>query len=405
MSDIKLKIEKYRPNSLIFIEGNTKIESFYIIRSGQIQTSRIHDVADDTNSEILKQGDTFGVVSCLANRPRIETIKTLTPVEIIEIKREQLIPLAQKNTPVIMKILRSFSQKLRNFDASITRLTLKKPVTEDIKKIKEIADYYYLKKQYKEAYITYKKYVHYNPDAPDLQIIKKNMQTIEQLKINLDEYEQKDFFTRIYKDKAMLFCEHEPGDELFIIQEGKVKISKIVGDQELLLAVLEAGDIIGEMAILENKPRNASAIAFGTLSTLIVNKSNFLNMVKQKPEIAHKILSLLSERIWVAYRQLENITIKDEYKRLLDALMIQLEKQKINLNEEITYNTGLGTNEILKLIGLNQDQSKGEELVAKLINDTNFKLTNNNIIINNLKDFSQHVESIRKFNLKAVDNK
>ena len=49
----------------------------------------------------------------------------------------------------------------------------------------------------------------------------------------------------------MIFSEHEPGEDLYIIQQGKVKITKIINNQEVLLAVLQPGDIFGEMALLE----------------------------------------------------------------------------------------------------------------------------------------------------------
>lgn len=399
MEEVKLKLEKYSPNSFVFIEGNRNINNFYILREGQITTSRIHELIEDPDRSTLKQGDTFGVVSCLCGRARIETAKTITPVQAISIQREQFIPLIQRNTPIAMKILRSFSKKLRNFDTAITRLALKKPISENISRIKEIGDYYYNKKKYRQALYTYGRFVQLNPSDANTESAKERIKQIQDQHSITPAAESDDSFTRNYQDKSMLFCEHEPGEELFIIQKGKIQVSKIIGNQELLLAVLGPGDIIGEMAILENKPRNASATAFGDVSALVVNKENFLKMVQSKPQVVLKILTLLSERIWVAYRQLENIAIKDDYKRMLDALLIQLEKQKIELKAEVEYNTGLGPDEILKLIGAEED--KGEELITQLFSDRNFKLMDNNIFINNLNEFSKVVDSIRKFQLKS----
>ncbi len=132
---------------------------------------------------------------------------------------------------------------------------------------------------------------------------------------------------RVYKDNTMIFSEYEPGNELFIIQAGKVKITKIV-DEEVLLAVLKPGDIFGEMALLDNKPRSASAISFGDVTLLAINKQNFETMVQQQPQLATRLIQLLSERIWTAYRQLENLMIKSEIGRIYDTLLIQVEKQK-----------------------------------------------------------------------------
>ena len=396
MSDLKLKIEKYKENSLIFIEGNQKNENFYIIKSGQVQVSRIHEFPDEQEKNIYATGDTFGVVSCLSYRPRIDTAKTLTPVEAISVNREQFIPLIQNNTGIALKILRSFSKKLRDFDSAITRMALKKPVDENIIKVAEIADYYFGKKKFKQAYYCYKKFLANKPDGGTSKIL-QNIAYIEKMNIDTKPYRLLDNFTRIYNEKSMLFCEHEPGEEVFIIQKGRVQISKILKDKELLLAVSNPGDVIGEMAILENKPRNASAIAFEDLQVLVLNRENFMNMVQTNPQIVYKILTLLSERIWVAYRQLENLTIKDDYKRLLDAIMIQLEKQKLSFQKNSEANLGLSPIDLVKLVGINEDRE--DELINKLLADKNFKLLDNKIIVNDLEDLSKQVDSIRKFQL------
>ena len=396
MTELKLRIEKYRPNALIFIEGNRNNNNFYILKSGQVVTTRIHDTGDESQV-VLNAGDPFGVVSCIANRPRIETAKTLTAVEVISVERDQVIPLIQNNTTVAMKILRWFSRKLRDFDAAITRMALKKPVVEDIDKMKDIGDYYFTKKKYRLAFYCYSRFLKEKPDTEMLDQVRAKLQQIEQSIPGGVGFRQVDNFTRVYSDKSMLFCEHERGDEVFIVQNGRVQISKIVGDKELLLAVLGQGDVIGEMAILDNKPRNASAIAFGDTTVLVMNKENFFFMVQNNPQIVHKILALLSERIWVAYRQFENLAIKDDYKRIMDAFMIQLEKQKINLEENKEFNLGLSPVDLLRLIGINEE--KEDQFVDKILADKNFNLLDNTIIVKDLQEFAKGVESIRKFQL------
>ena len=100
-----------------------------------------------------------------------------------------------------------------------------------------------------------------------------------------------DDFKRVYKDNTMICCEHEPGNELFIIQEGQIKITKVIQNKEVLLAVLKEGDIFGEMALIENKPRSASAIAFGTTKVMAVNKNNFEAMISNQPQLVARLIS------------------------------------------------------------------------------------------------------------------
>jgi len=64
-----------------------------------------------------------------------------------------------------------------------------------------------------------------------------------------------------YEPNDIIFCEFEPGNDFYFIQSGRVEIVKIINNREKTLDILGAGDVFGEMAILEEEPRSASAIA------------------------------------------------------------------------------------------------------------------------------------------------
>ncbi len=102
-------------------------------------------------------------------------------------------------------------------------------------------------------------------------------------------------FTRNYPKNTMIFSEVMPGAELYIIQKGSVKITKVVNDSEVLLAVLKPGDIFGEMSLIEDKPRSASAIAYEDTQLLAVNKENFSRMVSTQPQIITRLTQILAE--------------------------------------------------------------------------------------------------------------
>src|SRR5258708_13282340 len=67
-------------------------------------------------------------------------------------------------------------------------------------------------------------------------------------------------FGKEFKRGHVLFREGEPGKEMYVIQAGKVNITKTVRDTEKILAQLGAGEFFGEMAILNNKPRSPGAV-------------------------------------------------------------------------------------------------------------------------------------------------
>ncbi|MEE8441617.1 MAG: cyclic nucleotide-binding domain-containing protein, partial [Spirochaetia bacterium] len=72
--------------------------------------------------------------------------------------------------------------------------------------------------------------------------------------MNLQAFER---FAVTYQADEIVFCEYEPGDAFYLIQNGRVQISKIMGDIEKTIDVLQPGEIFGEMAILEEAPRSA----------------------------------------------------------------------------------------------------------------------------------------------------
>jgi CRP-like cAMP-binding protein len=110
-----------------------------------------------------------------------------------------------------------------------------------------------------------------------------------------------------FKKGHVLFHEGDEGDEMFIIQSGKVAIKKRVKDQDALLATLEKGDFFGEMAILERMPRSASAEVVEDGDLVVISGEIFGDMIKATPEVAVRMLRKYSIRLRETNRQLEQV--------------------------------------------------------------------------------------------------
>jgi CRP-like cAMP-binding protein len=95
----------------------------------------------------------------------------------------------------------------------------------------------------------------------------------------------------------LAFREGDLGTEMFILQEGQVAILKEVDGQEQQLAVLEKGDFFGEMSLLEDLPRTASARALEDCKLIRINGATFDQMLRSRPEIAVRIMRKLSRRL------------------------------------------------------------------------------------------------------------
>jgi CRP-like cAMP-binding protein len=192
----------------------------------------------------------------------------------------------------------------------------------------------------------------------------------------------------------MVFSEGMPGSELYIIQKGSVKITKIVDNNEVLLAVLKPGDIFGEMAILENKMRSASAVAFEDAYLLAVNKANFERMVQTQPQIVTRLTTLLADRIWFIYKQLANTLISDPLGRMYDILLMQLEKGRVPLKNGASYTFDIGPKELIGLIGL--PAGEGNLVIHKLLENPKIRLAENKIMVTDIGEIVNQTEYYRK---------
>ena len=110
-----------------------------------------------------------------------------------------------------------------------------------------------------------------------------------------------------FKEGDYVFREGDLGTEMYIIHEGKVEILSGSGSNEQLLSVLEKGDFFGEMAILEDLPRAASARAVTDVKLLEINGSTFDKMLRANPEIAVRMMRKLSRRLRETDQQLRDL--------------------------------------------------------------------------------------------------
>jgi CRP-like cAMP-binding protein len=99
------------------------------------------------------------------------------------------------------------------------------------------------------------------------------------------------------KEGEYVFREGDLGTEMYIIHEGKVEILSGSGSSEQLLSVLEKGDFFGEMSILEDLPRAASARAVTDVKLLQINGSTFDQMLRGNPEVAVRMMRKLARRL------------------------------------------------------------------------------------------------------------
>ena len=119
---------------------------------------------------------------------------------------------------------------------------------------------------------------------------------------------------------TVLFREGDRGEEMFILQSGKVKISKKIRGVEKTLATLEKGEFFGEMAILNDKPRSASAETIGDSDMLVIDRKTFETLLRSNVEIAIRFIKRLADRLRETNEQMESLMIRDNTSRLVSIL-------------------------------------------------------------------------------------
>jgi CRP/FNR family cyclic AMP-dependent transcriptional regulator len=127
-------------------------------------------------------------------------------------------------------------------------------------------------------------------------------------------------FGREFAKGSVLFREGEPGKEMYVVQQGRVTISKKVGGVEKILSTLGAGEFLGEMAILNNKVRSATATCSEDSRLLVIDAKTFEAMIRGNAEIAVRLIKKLAERLQEADEQIENLLLADASSRVVHFL-------------------------------------------------------------------------------------
>jgi CRP-like cAMP-binding protein len=128
-------------------------------------------------------------------------------------------------------------------------------------------------------------------------------------------------FGRTATAGTVLFREGEPGREMYVIQSGRVRLTRMLRGQEKTIAELPAGEFFGEMSIINDKPRTATAVVVDDAQLLVLDPRTFEAMIKANTEIAVRMVKKLAGRLDAANTQIENLLLGDANSRIVHALL------------------------------------------------------------------------------------
>jgi CRP-like cAMP-binding protein len=345
------------------------------------------------HQQILGAGDFVGVIPCMAARSQIETVIALTDVSAISVRRDQYPELIERNIPVAMKIIRTFTKQLRLMNETLTKLTLNNVLTDTPEQLFGIAAYY--EKVGKPDISVYGYYQYLKACRNGKNFAKARQRFVALKPVTHAVYlEPTKDSLRWYPKDTMIFSECQLGTDMFIIQEGKVKITKVVDGNEVTLAVLKKGDIFGEMALLENKPRSASAIAHEDCRVMVVNSENFNQMVTTQAQLVARLTTMFAERLWALYRQIMNSQLENPIHKMIDMLALELEKQRIQTDTDASYQTDLTIADIENMCGIPQNMQG--QYIYKFMENSNIKIVDKKIYVKDCLELYKEAAFYRK---------
>jgi CRP/FNR family transcriptional regulator, cyclic AMP receptor protein len=387
--DNEIKTIPFAQGAAIQVEDTPNEGFFFIIKSGSVSIqSEVPFYGKYFNK--YNAGDTFGLVSGLTRNPCRHTLIADNECEIIRIPIIMLGKYLRENKNICIKIISQYSNQLRQLNSYIVKKYTGQPDSESPQKLFNDGKYYAESKQNELAAYCLYKYIKWAEESPHL-----NLKSIEQAKnaiknINPD-YKPREHDSNImhFKTGDVVFIENEPAEYFYVINTGAVKISKLVNNQEFILCILRDGEIFGEMSILNDKVRNASAIVFQDADILKLSEETFMDTVGDK--LLLKIFESFARRIWYAHQRISLLGMDDPNAMLYSYLQILISdinsKNKSwdsNLRE---YIFALSLFDLKKMIGTT-------EMTDESIRDF---LTDKNI------DISNHI--IRVIDRKKVDDK
>ncbi len=206
-------------------------------------------------------------------------------------------------------------------------------------------------------------------------------------------------FGKTFKKGEVVCKEGDIGDEMFIIQSGKVAITKMSRDVETTLAVLTDGEFFGEMAIIDNQPRSATAKAVEDSNVIVLSSDIFESQISTNPKLIMRILRKMSNRLREADRKIKTLLYRDNSSRVTGTLMLLTQKHgNPQVGGGIKLDKDFSIKELVGMVGL--PKPKVEEILDTLVRARVLELKGDEMTVysmEHLERFMNYLEMKEQF--------
>jgi len=156
---------------------------------------------------------------------------------------------------------------------------------------------------------------------------------------------------RVYPRGSVILFEDDPGDSLFIVRQGRVKVV-LVGDdgREVILGLLGVGEHFGELSLIDGRPRSAHVIAAEDATLIVLRREDFRRRVEASPAVAWALMEELSRRLRRADEQIGSLVLLDVDGRIARLLLDASEESESDqIQRRLTHQT------IAQMIGASRE--------------------------------------------------
>lgn len=148
-----------------------------------------------------------------------------------------------------------------------------------------------------------------------------------------------------------------PGDIIFIILSGTVKIKVDQADgTEVIIALLGAGEIVGELSVIDSSGRSADVLTQEESTLLWLDRGSFERLLETNPQVTRNLLKILSRRVRLSTEQIQALCTLDVYGKVARQLMVFADQYGIATEEGIRIPMRLTQSDIAGLVGASRER-------------------------------------------------
>lgn len=409
------KAMQYTKGSIIYFSGD-RDERIFILQKGAIILTSTDIETGIPITEHIREGEFFGVKSAFGHFPREETATVVVDSITVSMNFMEFEKLFGNNKAVILKMLKVFSNQLRNIHKKTESILNS---TEEISQnigMQSVAQSFYDDEQYKSCCDVCAKYFTLFPSSSNTEQVKKlyldskkrmdaqssrgkilnpsdNPDSPVAVNNALKQFSLPAFsrFAKTFEPGSVIISEYEPGNCFYLIQSGRVQLVKCVKGTKKNLDILMPGEFFGEMAILENSPRSATCVAIDTVELLEFTKENFEILITGNPQIAMILIKLFCKRIYDQKRRFRILVISDIQARIGDVFLMFDELNPCPNPNERSRKFTLSVQDVSHWAGLPVEQVRDE--MNKFVEKRKIELFDNYLVVNNIVDMKRFVDS------------